>query len=293
MTEPVAAGPRVGGNGVPPAGDAGRGTSPVLLRPIDEDSLGERYGRLDAAEIIRTVERLSDRIGERFPKAGLRSVCRRLLVISRQASERSEAIGRPLFWLRAGTATISVALILSVVGLVAALGPRFRDVDLAELLQVLESGVNDVVFLVIAVVFLLSFEARVKRRRALQAIHELRSLAHIIDMHQLTKDPERIVWKTQMTRHSPRHDMTPFELERYLDYCGEMLALIGKIAALYVQHFEDPQAVAAVNDVEDLTSGLSRKIWQKIMILHAVCGAELAGKPAKADDQPVEVPAAP
>ena len=28
--------------------------------------------------------------------------------------------------------------------------------------------------------------------RALKAIHELRSIAHIIDMHQLTKDPERI-----------------------------------------------------------------------------------------------------
>jgi hypothetical protein len=62
--------------------------------------------------------------------------------------------------------------------------------------------------------------------------------------------------------------MTPFEHNRYLDYCSEMLALVGKIAALYVQTFPDERAVSAVNDVEELTSGLSRKIWQKIMVLN-------------------------
>jgi len=38
----------------------------------------------------------------------------------------------------------------------------------------------------------------------------------------------------------------------------------------YIQHFEDPEAVSAVNDIEDLTSGLSRKIWQKMMVLPSV-----------------------
>ena len=44
----------------------------------------------------------------------------------------------------------------------------------------------------IAAFFFLTLETRLKRQRALKAIRELRSLAHIIDMHQLTKDPERI-----------------------------------------------------------------------------------------------------
>ena len=48
-----------------------------------------------------------------------------------------------------------------------------------------------------------------------------------------------------------------------------MLSLIGKLAALYVQQFDDPVALAAVNDVEQLTNGLSRKIWQKISIVNA------------------------
>jgi hypothetical protein len=59
-----------------------------------------------------------------------------------------------------------------------------------------------------------------------------------------------------------------FELGRYLDYCSEMLSLLGKIAALYAQYTTDSAALAAVDQIEDLTSGLSRKIWQKIMMLH-------------------------
>ena len=100
-------------------------------------------------------------------------------------------------------------------------------------------------FFAIAIFFLFSLETRIKRRRALAAVHELRSIAHIIDMHQLTKDPERVLGKWDRTKHSPKQVMTPFQLNRYLDYCSEMLSLTGKVAALYVQHFDDGVAVAA------------------------------------------------
>jgi hypothetical protein len=42
---------------------------------------------------------------------------------------------------------------------------------------------------------------------------------------------------------------------------------VSKIGALYVQSFPDSQALTAVDEIDDLTSGLSQKIWQKIMIL--------------------------
>ena len=95
----------------------------------------------------------------------------------------------------------------------------------------------------------------------------MRAMAHIVDLHQLTKDPSEISERGPKTKSSPQRTMTPFELLRYLDYCSEMLSLIGKFAAIYVQDFPDPQAMAAVDEVEDLTTSLSRKIWQKIMIL--------------------------
>ena len=74
--------------------------------------------------------------------------------------------------------------------------------------------------------------------------------------------------RTKAAASSPKESLTPAELTRYLDYCSEMLSLIGKLAALYVQRFDDPVALAAVNDVEQLTNGLSRKIWQKISIIN-------------------------
>jgi len=92
-------------------------------------------------------------------------------------------------------------------------------------------------------------------------------MAHIIDMHQLTKDPERAVGQGPATESSPQLQLSSFELGRYLDYCREMLSLTGKVAALYVQDFEDGVALQAVNEIEDLTTGLSQKIWQKMMIL--------------------------
>ena len=61
--------------------------------------------------------------------------------------------------------------------------------------------------------------------------------------------------------------MTAFELVRYLDYCTEALSLSGKVAALYAQSYNDSVVLNAVNDFERLTTGLSRKVWQKIMIL--------------------------
>jgi len=60
---------------------------------------------------------------------------------------------------------------------------------------------------------------------------------------------------------------SPAELGRYLDFCSDMLSLIGKVSALMVQHFNDDVVLSAVNEIETLTTGLSRKMWQKITLL--------------------------
>jgi hypothetical protein len=133
----------------------------------------------------------------------------------------------------------------------------------------LESAIYDILLIGAAIFFLVTIEGKVKRARAMKALHELRSIAHIIDMHQLTKDPERMLARSQATASSPKPRMTAFELSRYLDYCSEMLSLVGKIAALYIQHLDDGVALAAVNEIEALTTGLNSKIWQKLTILHS------------------------
>src|SRR5206468_1565033 len=81
----------------------------------------------------------------------------------------------------------------------------------------------------------------------LRAIHELRALAHIIDMHQLTKDPESYFGKARFTTARKLRPMSPFELNRYLDYCSDAMGLISKVAALYVQSYQDPVLLDAVD----------------------------------------------
>ena len=46
-----------------------------------------------------------------------------------------------------------------------------------------------------------------------------------------------------------------------------MLSIISKLSAMLVQDFDDSVTLDTVNEIEGLTTGLSRKIWQKIMIL--------------------------
>jgi hypothetical protein len=122
----------------------------------------------------------------------------------------------------------------------------------------------------VAIWFLFTLETRLKRRRALDLISELRSIAHVIDMHQLNKDPDRVSPEYEYTASSPKPALTSAQLSRYLDYCSEMLSIVGKLAALCVQDFDDPVTLAAVDELENLCSGLSRKVWQKIMILDRV-----------------------
>ena len=224
---------------------------------------------LDADEIVRTIDTLSRRIEERFPRGGLGAVCRELLTIAQHAKERAQWIARPILALRVTTAGLAVLIVAGLGLTLTRLQPPAGGFEIGQFIQVLEAGINDLVLIGAAIFFLGTLEGRIKRRRALRALHELRSIAHIIDMHQLTKDPERTTGQAPATESSPTKRMTPLQLGRYLDYCSEMLSLTGKVAALYVQQFDDSVALQAVNEIEDLTTGLSSKIWQKLMILSA------------------------
>jgi hypothetical protein len=225
---------------------------------------------LDHRLISETVNRLRLRVQARFPDSGLAGVAAHVCEIAAKASATSEWIGRPIWPLRALVLSLISLIALGLILTVWTLPRPDGGLRLAEFIQVLEAGINDVVLIVAAVFFLASLETRVKRNRALRSIHELRAIAHVIDMHQLTKDPEWILGRGTETGILPPRSMTPFELSRYLDYCTEMLSITGKIAALYVQRFADSAALQAVNEVENVTSSLSGKIWQKLMILYAL-----------------------
>ena len=58
--------------------------------------------------------------------------------------------------------------------------------ELVGLVQGLEAALNITILFGAAALFLVTVEVRMKRKRALKAIHELRALAHVIDMQSVT-----------------------------------------------------------------------------------------------------------
>jgi hypothetical protein len=234
------------------------------------------YRRLDEKQIVATLDALSHRIHERFPESGLYRVSLEMLDVARAAQANVAFLRRPYWPVRVA----AVSFVTLLVGtLAAALYAAFNLLataqaqqvtfaeGLSETLQGVEALVNDVVFIGIGIWFVMTIETRLKRKRALRAIHELRSFAHIVDMHQLTKDPEQLGSSQPDTASSPARTMSQKHLGRYLDYCTELLSVVSKLSALYVQDMNDPVVLEAVSEVETLSGGLSSKIWQKITLL--------------------------
>ena len=233
---------------------------------------GTPYRQLDAEKTIETLRTLRNRIAERFDSSSLSRVAGELCELAGESRNKIAWIDRPHRGLRFA---IVLVIVVSVALIVLGANELVRQADdnfgLAETVGLIDALLNEIIVGGAALLFLFSLEVRVKRTRALQVLHDLRAMSHVIDMHQLTKDPSQILNAAAApTKSSPKRVLTPFLLTRYLDYCSELLSLIGKLAALYAQSLPDPVVVAAVNDIETLTNGLSRKIWQKIVMLDDV-----------------------
>jgi hypothetical protein len=222
---------------------------------------------LEEEKLLETGERLRQRIAGRFPGSGLSEVAAELVQVTRESVGRAEAIRRPNLFLRAGLVLLGV---LAVAGIVEHFwaSPDLRT-GLTDLLKFLDATKGAAAYLAALAIFIVTLEVRLKRRKALRAVHELRAMAHLIDMHQLGKDPER-AGSAEGPRMESGRPMTAEETGYYLNYCTQLLSIVSKIGQLYVQDFPDAPAQAAVDQFEGLATGLSSKIWQKIMILDRI-----------------------
>ena len=230
------------------------------------------YRSLDSAMIVATLEKLERRVAERFPNAGLAKVCAELTQIARENDTRAQMLVRPNYVLRILSAAVMLAG-LALIGYVSAQIEVKRDAEsIFSTLQGIDAGLNIILVAGATVIFLATLESRWKRQQALGDLDELRSIIHVIDMHQLTKDPATSV--ADATPASPIRTLAPHELVRYLDYCSEMLSMAAKVAAVYAQSTKDPLVVAASSDLQQITANLSAKIWQKITIAQSVVMAQ-------------------
>jgi hypothetical protein len=216
--------------------------------------------------VVATIATLRDRIHERFGDRGLFRVCGQLLEIAKTDMRHAGSISRPYIWLR----LLILLTLAAAVALLWRVAPLFNfnapATDIYSAAQGIEAAANLTLLTGAAIIFLVRLEARLKRRRALGALHELRSIVHVIDMHQLTKDPSKFIVGAN-TPSSPPLELNEFEMTRYLDYCSEMLSLTSKVAVVFGQTLDDRAVADVVSDIERVSAGLSQKIWQKITIL--------------------------
>ena len=231
------------------------------------------FRSLDPAKILSTAELLEARIVERFPDRGLAQVAREVTAQAQAIRAEVDILTPPIWWLRGLVALVVLggAAVFLWVGSILPL----RDVgqDAIGSVQSIEAAINTALLAGLGLVALVRLEARFKRQRVARALHGLRSIIHVIDMHQLTKDPVTLSPDFTPTETSPARDLTAVEMSRYLDYCSELLALTGKLAALYAQAVPDEGVAQAVTDIELLGSSLSRKIWQKISLIDTAAPA--------------------
>lgn len=245
------------------------------------------YRSLKPDRVTETIEALARRIGERFPGSGLWGVCNDVVQLSRQTAQRVVEVSRPHWGLRLVLALIQLVTLVGLYFLAQfALSLRASD-ELSDFLQGFDAAVSLAIFVGGAGLFVWTLEARIKRERALRALHELRAIVHVIDMHQLTKDPSML--GAARVSSSPERNMTPFELMRYLDYCSELLSLTAKLAALFAEKNSDHVVVDTVGDIERLTSALSAKIWQKISMVQQLEGRDMP-LPIPLPPQPFRTP---
>ena len=246
------------------------------------------YRALDSTLIIATLEQLERRVAERFPLAGLTKVCAELTQIARENDGRARMLATPNYALRAASGVIIALGLALLLYLATQLEVKRETESVYSVLQGIDAGFNILVLMGAAVIFLITLEGRWKRQQALGDLDELRSIIHVIDMHQLTKDPSSTSTLSGTTPSSPKREMSASDLVRYLDYCSEMLSLAAKVAAIYAQSSKDPSVVEASSDLQQITANLSAKVWQKINIAQAGIRADAVAVAASA---PVARPA--
>jgi hypothetical protein len=236
-----------------------------------EISIGSK-GLADAAATLEA------RIRARFPASSLLANASWLRVLIGLAPGETAAYRRRFALLRMSFVLFSLA----AVGLcgfgVYRLNLNYKPDSVVELAQLIESGINDAIFLALGAYFLFRLEPWIKRHRMMVFLGTLRDLVHVTQLLQMNKDPERVVRPRAAATDSdgvahldsgkPADAFSnAFLMGRYLDYCLDLLTLISATAAFVGRDISDKPLRDGIWELEELCSSISSKISNKTLML--------------------------
>jgi hypothetical protein len=214
--------------------------------------------RLDPARITETAENLAQRISEKMPGSSLSNLAVELAGIARATDQRARQASRPILAIRLASATAIGLGLLGLWYLVDHIHTRWEFGTITELFEATDAGFNLLVILAGALWFLITLEARLKRKRALGSIEELREFIHVIDLTQLYYTPELYNPDDANSQNAWGFDYT------YLLFCTQMIGVISNLAALYTRGAAGDSVLRAASDVEMLATAVNSKLLSKV-----------------------------
>ena len=124
--------------------------------------------------------------------------------------------------------------------------------------QMTEPILGTIFFLGTIAILAWGFIGLLRRNAALNKLHKLRSVAHVIHSHQLKKSIR--VEGQPATQDS----LTLDQLKKYVECCSDLLAVVAKLAALKAQDVNDPVVLDASDRIERLAHDLSEDMRRKV-----------------------------
>jgi hypothetical protein len=228
-----------------------------------------REHRLDPARIIEAAENLARGVGERMPESSLAGLSVVLVRIARESDERARKARRPNYAIRLASLLAVGAGLLGLSFLMDHIHMRWKFGTITEVIQSTDAGFNLLILLAGALWFFVTLEARIKRRRALISINELREFAHVIDLTQLYYTPD-------LYRSDPAASRSSASLDyAYLLFCTQMLAVISNLAPLYTRGAAGDSILRAVFEVEMLANAITAKLLSKAETVRPAASANI------------------
>ncbi len=226
------------------------------------------FRHIEAGRLRETTAWLEKRIRATFPGRALGRLAGDLRDLVGDVEQQCIYLAKPNWPLRL-LAGISILLLFVLVGATfSSVHWQLDTTSWVDLLQGIEAGLNELVMAGLVILFLASLENRRKRGQALSGLRDLRGVAHVIDLHQMTKDPE--IALARRLEGEEVEKLSGEELQLYLSFCADLLSIVGKAAALYGQVLDDSVVLATVDEVESLSARGAAKIWQKLAIVRGV-----------------------
>lgn len=211
--------------------------------------------KLRAEDIQEMLEKQKVQLYKDFPTSTLNNTCESMLTISREINRTIKEVNKRNYIVTGLLCILSVLIFSSITYTWKKLNITFTEINVSDFVQMFDASFSFLILLGSGALFLISYQSKARKKKLTRAISKLTGLAHVIEAHQLSKDPHS---------HPFQDDE---QLIKYLGHCSDLLALTSKIGFLYVQAFDDPETQAVESGLENLISGISRKVWQKIMII--------------------------